>query len=140
MVTLSQIVQRNIASDDLFQRELKPGVLDAALVADNMRSRAEFRKAVAGAILQFRMAVDQIPDSAVLSRVLESSENKLATETDSAPASYPQYPASQRIQISEDCRLVAKWLTQGIAPGSHWQLLRYDSDLGVLIFKIVNLS
>lgn len=48
------------------------------------------------------------------------------------------YPTSQRIQISEPCQSVAKWITQGLLAGSHWQLLRYDPALGTLVFKILS--
>lgn len=58
----------------------------------------------------------------------------VSTPTDSNTQSYPD---RQRLQISEPCPLVAKWLAQGFAAGLHWQLVRYDSDLGTLIFKIV---
>jgi len=50
------------------------------------------------------------------------------------------YPASQRIQIPEACSLVAKWLTQALTGGTHWQMLRYEPDLGVLTFKVVQME
>jgi len=46
------------------------------------------------------------------------------------------YPTSQRIQISEPCPKIAKWLSQVLASGIHLQLLRYDADLGLLTFSI----
>jgi|GEM_PF-3001903 len=52
----------------------------------------------------------------------------------------PQYPTSQRIQISESCPLIAKWLTQMLSSGAHWQLLQYDPDLGILAFKVSSMD
>jgi hypothetical protein len=48
-----------------------------------------------------------------------------------------QYPTSQRIQISEPCPQIAKWLTQGLAAGAHWRLLSYEPELGTLSFKVI---
>jgi hypothetical protein len=50
----------------------------------------------------------------------------------------PQYTTSQRIQITEPCSLVAKWLTQGLVAGPHWKFLRYEPDLGILSFQIID--
>lgn len=50
----------------------------------------------------------------------------------------PQYPTSQRVQIPEPCQLIAKWLTQALVAGPHWQMPRYDSGLGVLAFSVVS--
>jgi hypothetical protein len=48
------------------------------------------------------------------------------------------YPTSQRIQISETCEKTARWLAQGMVPGHHWDLLRYEPKLGLVSFKIEN--
>ncbi len=49
-----------------------------------------------------------------------------------------QYPTSHRIQISEPCSQMAKWLTQVLASGGHWRMLRYDPELGTLNFKVLS--
>jgi hypothetical protein len=49
----------------------------------------------------------------------------------------PQYVTSKRIQLSEPCSLVAKWLSQALLAGPHWQLLGYEPDLGLLTFRVV---
>jgi hypothetical protein len=55
-----------------------------------------------------------------------------------SPASAdPQYATSTRIQISEPCSSVAKWLTQGLSAGPHWELIRYDAALGLLDFRVL---
>lgn len=46
------------------------------------------------------------------------------------------YPTGQRIQISEPCPKIAKWLSQGLASGIHPRLLKYDADLGLLTLSI----
>lgn len=56
------------------------------------------------------------------------------------PISGPQYSTSQRIQISEACPSVAKWLTQALIAGPHWQVARYDSELGTLTFNVVSIG
>jgi hypothetical protein len=52
----------------------------------------------------------------------------------------PDYPTKYRVQISESCPIVAKWLTQGLVSGAHWQLAKYDKDLGILTFNVVALG
>jgi hypothetical protein len=59
-------------------------------------------------------------------------------QADSKAQTGPQYVTSQRIQISESCPLVAKWLTQALVAGAHWQMLRYEPDLGILTFKVIS--
>lgn len=48
-----------------------------------------------------------------------------------------QYATSQRIQISEPCPQIAKWLSQAFASGAHWQMLRYEPELGTMSFKVI---
>lgn len=55
-------------------------------------------------------------------------------------AARAQYPTSQRIQLSESCPSVAKWLTQGFAPGAHWQMLSYEPELGTLSFNVLGMA
>jgi hypothetical protein len=49
-----------------------------------------------------------------------------------------EYPTSHRIQISEPCPQIAKWLTQALAAGAHWRMLRYDRELGTLNFTVID--
>jgi hypothetical protein len=59
--TISEILQRAIAEDERYQRQLNPsGGIDAASVADNLRSRAEFQQSVAQALEQFVLLLKQI--------------------------------------------------------------------------------
>jgi hypothetical protein len=51
-------------------------------------------------------------------------------------AQEPSYIQSERIQITESCPTVAKWLTQGLSASPHWQMLRYDEAFGLLSFRI----
>jgi hypothetical protein len=57
----------------------------------------------------------------------------------SASAQSQRFPMDQRIQLSEPCASVAKWLTQGFAPAGHWQLRSYEQGLGLLTFKLLDM-
>jgi hypothetical protein len=59
-------------------------------------------------------------------------------QSDSNVQTNLQYPTSQRIQISEPCPLVAKWLTQTLSAGPHWRMLRYEPEMGILSFKVIS--
>jgi hypothetical protein len=52
----------------------------------------------------------------------------------------PEYPTSSRIQISESCANVAKWITQSLTSGPHWELVGYQPDLGLLKFKVISMG
>jgi hypothetical protein len=58
----------------------------------------------------------------------------------SASAQNQPYPTEHRMQLSESCPLVAKWLSQGTVSGAHWQLEGYDQGLGILTFKVIDMS
>ena len=36
--------------------------------------------------------------------------------------------------------MVAKWLTQLFVSGTHWEMPRYEPDLGILTFRAISLS
>jgi len=48
------------------------------------------------------------------------------------------YPTSGRIQISESCPQVAKWLTQAFIAGAHFRMPNYEAELGTLTFGVVD--
>lgn len=50
----------------------------------------------------------------------------------------PQYPTSQRIQISESCPTTAKWITQMLSSGTYIKLVSYEPELGILTFQHIS--
>jgi hypothetical protein len=81
------------------------------------------------------VATPQRSDTAMAQGSREPSQRALAGGQSEFTS---EYPTRQRIQISEPCAVVGKWITQGLISGPRWHLLRSDLDLGLLIFAMTD--
>jgi hypothetical protein len=109
-------------------RSLPPSITESAEFHETMLARDAMSGLLETSSKQFAARASEY--AAMRSNIVSAPASVSA-----APQTDFQYPTSQRIQISEPCPAVVKWLAQGIVSGPNLQMQRYEPELGTLTFK-----
>jgi hypothetical protein len=100
-----------------------------------MITRTVRRKA--GGLMMITVGLLALSSPSLLAQKRRLTPEELAERRQEKAQAEADAQTVHRIQFSESCSSVAKWLTQAVAPEAHWEMLNYDPELGVLRFKVL---